>query len=239
MTALARLLSPPIILTSLMKSRLDRQRVCVKSWQRLGVVFSLGPEETNREVKEEFPEVEFFPLGNNERGMKKHLALINSFFDFARGKDRWFVLTNSDIELGEDGGEFLERFLNQGSFSYFRRRNYDLDKGRDSYSVFAWGMDTFLFHGLDVPELNRTSLSIGMPFWDYWIPFEFMNRGFILQTANDAPLWHENHEGRWDETDWYRTAKEFFSVMLPIAPWKFSEVAEEIHQKIKSSTMVL
>ena len=231
-----------VICTSLMRSRLERQKRCVESWQKIGQVFSFGAEEINRDLEKEFPGVEFFFLGNNQRGLKRHLARIDTFFNYFSGRDRWVILTNSDIDFRGER-EFLEGFLQPGCLTYFRRKNYEKGSedapGGGPSSMFAWGIDTFIFNGLEMADLPPLQLSIGMPFWDYWIPWEALGRGLRLQSSLDAPLYHENHGDRWDEVDWFRAAKIFFETYAPaIPPWRFGLESLNIHRQIIESTMM-
>ncbi len=232
-------LSPRVVvLTSLMAKRLERQKVCVESWQRLGPVFSFAPEEVNRKIQGEFPGVEFFFVGEAERGAKRHLTRINVFFDRFAGRDQWVVFTNSDIEWRGEVG-FLEKFMQRGQVSYFRRKNYDAGS-EGSAAMFVWGIDTVLFNGMDVAGLPRMGLTIGAPFWDYWIPLEMLQRGVRLQSSLDAPVWHENHGSRWDEADWFIAAKEFFGRYNPkVPPWEFGKKSIEIHRQIIESTEMI
>ena len=60
------------------------------------------------------------------------------------------------------------RWLSDGGLCYFIRHNHDGDArwaGRERY-----GIDAFLLHGRDASLFPPSQLSMGVPFWDYWLP---------------------------------------------------------------------
>jgi len=60
------------------------------------------------------------------------------------------------------------RWLSDAGLCYFIRYNHDGDAAHAQREPA--GIDAFLFHGWDAVQFPDSLMSMGQPFWDYWLP---------------------------------------------------------------------
>jgi FkbM family methyltransferase len=117
-------------------------------------------------------------------------------------------LINSDIELRMPLWELKRvRWLSAGGICYFIRHNHD--GGTSPAARELYGIDAFMLHGRDAALFPESSLSMGQPFWDYWLPYTMAKNHRPVFSVEYPAAFHLNHPQRWSWDDWYRCALEF------------------------------
>jgi FkbM family methyltransferase len=187
-------------------------RTCIRSWRDAGldVVALNHPDELS--LLRKHYDVEFVAVADTtEAHFGRPCVPISAFLRWAADHDASTLLVNSDIELDLATWE-LDRLRTQsaGGLCYLVRHNHD--GSREEATREPHGIDAFLFHGRDVAFLPDSFLSMGQPFWDYWLPQSFESRGRPLHTTGFPAAFHHRHENRWSWEAWQRCAVEFARV---------------------------
>src|SRR5262249_36577647 len=118
------------------------------------------------------------------------------------------LLINSDIRLRMAEWELRRiRWLSNGGLCYFVRYNHGGNVMRASREPH--GIDAFLLHGRDVAQFPDSFLSMGQPFWDYWVPYIFASRNLPIFAVEFPVAFHQNHAAGWSWANWHRCALEF------------------------------
>jgi FkbM family methyltransferase len=141
----------------------------------------------------------------------RHYIPVNAVVDWAAGRDATFLLINSDIELRVTAWEMKRiRWLSDGGLCYVVRHNH---RGNETAaSPEPHGIDAFLFHGRDAGLVPGSFLSIGQPFWDYYLPHLFATAGRDISTLDFRAAYHRDHGRQWSWENWHRCALEFHRV---------------------------
>ncbi len=184
-------------------------RECIRSWRNAGLQVVAFNHPTEIRQLMAFYDVEFVPVTETTAPVfGKHLIPIKTMLDWAASRNVPALLINSDIQLRLAEWELKRiRWLSDGGLCYFVRYNHDGYGARLARELY--GIDAFLFHGRDVPLTLPNFLSMGQPFWDYWLPYCFAVQGRPIYTVEFAVAWHRNHPHQWVWQDWLRCALEF------------------------------
>lgn len=184
-------------------------RHCVKSWRRAGFEVRAFNHPSEVAALKSLYDVEFVPVEESTAAVfGKHYVPINAMLDWARRQGVPVLLINSDIELRMSGWEVKRlRWLSEGGLCYFVRHNHDGGFRRAQREPY--GIDAFLFHGRDAPPFPRSFMSMGQPFWDYWLPHTFSANGRPVYAVEFPAAFHRNHRTRWSWDDWHCCALEF------------------------------
>jgi 2-O-methyltransferase len=138
----------------------------------------------------------------------KHYVPIAAMLQWAVDYGDPVLLVNADITLRLAPWELRRlSFLSEGGLCYFVRHNYTGNLEQATLEQF--GMDAFLLHGRDVGELPDSFLCMGQPFWDYWLPYSFAQRGLPVYSAEFPVTFHLAHGRGWSWDTWYRCGLEF------------------------------
>lgn len=133
---------------------------------------------------------------------------INVLLDWARSEDVPALLINSDIEVQMSYQDLQRiRCLSDGGLCSFIRHNYDARK--EEASPDPWGLDAFLLHGRDASLVPESFLSMGQPWWDYWLPLMFVRQNRPLLAVEFPAIYHRNHAQNWSWDHYHQCALEF------------------------------
>jgi FkbM family methyltransferase len=196
-----------LALTSFSPARAGAAEItaCVRSWRAAGldVVAFNRPDEIT--LLRPHYDADFVPVDTDA-----HVP-VSAILQWARERDETVLLLNSDVELALAPWE-LERLCRHtaGGLLYLVRHNHDGDFARAVREPF--GIDAFLFRGRDAAGLPDSSLALGLPFWDYWLPCAFLARGLPLYSVDFPAAFHASHAHGWSWDAWQRCAAEFVRV---------------------------
>lgn len=197
-----------IAITSLSpgQSRRIVHQLCVTSWQRMGlhVVAVQHPEEIPQ-LEPSFPGVEF--VAAKRRHYSKPNVWINDLADIAIDRATPVMIINSDIEIRGSQEAFLAKWTPQmGVQTIGVRINHD---GLGNSEPEHYGLDVFMLHPDMASLLPELEMLIGVPFWDYWLPYHLRNCGFKIEVLCDSTFWHLKHEQNWSSNDWHMAFEIF------------------------------
>jgi FkbM family methyltransferase len=198
-------------LTSLVpeRHRVEHYRLCIASWRNAGMeVFSFNHPSEIAELRT-FYDVKFVPIVETSAPVfGRHYIPISAMLGWAAAQGGPVLLINADIELQMAVWELSRiRWLCDRRLCYFVRYNYE----RDIRFAFreAYGIDAFLLNGSDAHLFPSSFLSMGQPFWDYWIPYTFAARDKHIYAMESPALFHKSHPRQWSDAAWHRCALEF------------------------------
>ena len=187
----------------------ERQKTALESWERagfLGVSLNLVNEvETIRQKYGEFVKVVGVTeacRGRNKRPLVAVADLIET--SFARNEGKFSLVLNADILLAENAGTTLSQ--EPRGVTMIPRWQIDHYESRGKMEKDPWGYDGVLMG----PELRGVFLNryfgLGLPWWDYWIPFRAIHLGHLIKILQEPLAFHVRHQERWNEKDRARLA---------------------------------
>jgi FkbM family methyltransferase len=187
----------------------DYQHACIRSWREAALaVHSFNHPSEIADLARAF-DVEFVPVSETSHvEFGRHLVPINFMLDWAAARDAPALLINADLELRLAPWQLERmRWLSDGGLCFLVRHNH---RGEPSQAtVEPHGIDAFLLHGRHAALFPPSFLSMGQPFWDYWLPQVFAANGLPLTTPQAAVAFHRDHPPGWSWAGWHRCAIEF------------------------------
>jgi FkbM family methyltransferase len=203
---------PLFALTSLSPSpdRAGIQRQCLESWHKSGLQIRSFNHPSEIESLRSFPHVEFIAVESAglEGTPARPYVPIKAMLNWSAAQNAAVLIINSDIELRLEPWQLKRaRWCANDGLCYFVRYNHDGDIAcaqREPY-----GIDAFMLHGGNAGLFPDSSLSMGQPFWDYWIPYVFSQASCDIYSAESPVAFHRTHPQRWSWESWHRCALEF------------------------------
>ena len=216
--------SRPCILTSLSpnSSAVERQREALISWQKAGFrPVSLNFPEEKSAIEASFsPWVEVKGVsevctGSRGRRLVAVSDLIETSFEMNRGHAA--LVFNADIILRPEALAALG--LPREGVTMIPRWQINRPGEVANAEMDPWGYDgVFLAPEMRGVFQNR-SFGLGLPWWDYWIPFRALHRGNPVGILREPVAFHVRHEEQWNEDDRARLAGEVWRE-VDVPPWK-------------------
>ena len=201
-----------IALTSLSPApaRREAQLEAVQSWRAAGLLpMSLNHPDELAQLHEY--DVELVPCAAADVAPGgRYCVTVNALLALLAKVQGQSLLLNSDIVLRLTQTQlagFGARCA--GGLGYLVKYNH----GGDEHQAVRepYGIDAFLFDARTV-QLGAAYLALGLPVWDYWLPYEFMRLGRPLYTTDDPVAFHRTHPQTWSMATWDNLAVEFCRV---------------------------
>jgi 2-O-methyltransferase len=187
------------------------QQACIRSWRAAGLQVRTFNHASEVEAIRRQLDVDVVPVADGATSAAvfgRNYVTINAMLDWAAERNVPALLINADIELQLTPWELQRvRRIADGGLGYFIRYNYDGDRRWSQREPH--GIDAFLLHGRDASLFPRSLLSMGVPFWDYWLPQTFLKQGRPLWSVDFPATFHRAHPGQWNMENWHRCALEF------------------------------
>lgn len=192
-----------VIVTSLSPNpmRFERQESCLSTWRKLGVpIFAVQLESEIESLRYRFPFISFVKTDRTYPGKKniwiKDMAMV------AVKEQMPVMLINSDIEILAAKKDFFSDWqIRENELRMASRWEYA--KGLSDAAVQGFGIDVFLLSQQMAESLPEIPLSIGIPFWDYWLPYHFRELGYNITLDQRPHFFHKRHKATWSKNDWY------------------------------------
>ena len=71
-----------------------------------------------------------------------------------------------------------------------------------SGAVYRYGFDAFFFKMSALDGLDLDPFTIGLPWWDYYLPMALISRGRLVASLERLPLRHLAHPQKWAASSW-------------------------------------
>ncbi len=185
------------------------QREAIRSWRELGLEVVSFNDRAEAAMVAASHEVRVVPAARTSAAVfGRPYVPISTMLDWAAAAGTAALVVNADIVLRLRPWELKRlRWIADGGLCWIVRHNHDGDPSR------AWpephGIDAFLLHGRDRSVLGESFLSMGQPFWDWWLPLAFAAAGRPLHAVEFPAAFHRSHPQRWSWDAWVRCALEF------------------------------
>lgn len=229
--------SPIYALTSLSPAEqaVDSQRRTMASWREAGLhVRSFNHPSEIAKLASRY-DVEIVPVERTGFPVfGRHFIPINRMLEWAAERDATALIINADIELRLEPWELQRaRRVAEGGLCYFIRHNHDGDLSRATREPY--GIDAFMLSGRDTGLVGEAFLSMGQPFWDYWLPHVFAAAGRPLVCVDFPAAFHRRHVQRWSWDDWHRCGLEFGRVTAQLAAEKTLEACVGMAAQVRAA----
>jgi hypothetical protein len=194
------------------KNNFEAQNEAIQSWLKKYQVVSINTKEEINKIKNKYPGVSFVPTTDTYEYNNKKLIKIDSILLEMSKVNGYSCFLNSDIIL-KDGMdiEINQRHLNNGIYLSTR---YDVDE-ENNLSKFVWGFDFFCIHSKYSKHFRNEIFTIGLPWWDYWIPICAYMKGFNLYHIDYELFYHKKHKLNYDMKKWYSLGQELYEHLKP------------------------
>jgi FkbM family methyltransferase len=215
-------------------NRVRHHTACIASWRRAGLkVISFNHPSEIVQLRRLY-DVEFVPVTNTAAAIfGRDYIPITSMLTWAAAERRTVLLINADIELQMQPGDLQRiRLLSDGGLCYFIRCNYDAN--RQQACEEPYGIDAFLLSSIDAGLFHASFLSMGQPFWDYWLPHAFFSRDRELCAVAGPVLLHKSHPRQWSTAAWHRCALEFDRLYPHLGADKSVQACERMSARVRA-----
>lgn len=193
------------------------QGMCAASWAKYRHVHLASAEEGGT-------------LARSAKALygKPYVFIEDIFAHFLASDADRCIITNSDIELRDDGGA-LEAYLAHDGIVIANRQDHNGDYRGQTY---LHGFDLFILTRQFVQSLPPSLFCIGQTWWDYWLPYRAIKQGIPIRIIKEPILWHHRHEQQHNGAQWARMTEHFCWVEGYKAKSP-SNVTAEVYQLIR------
>lgn len=212
----------------------SRQQAAIASWRGAGLEVRSFNHPSEIVVLERVYDVTFVPaVRTTQAEFGRPYVAINAMLDWAARKAVPVLMINADIELHLTPAELRRlQLLGDAGLVYFVRFNHDGDLSRATCE--PWGIDAFLLHGRNATGFADSFLSMGQPFWDYWLPLGFMALGRPVWAVESPVSFHRNHARSWSWEAWHRCALEFDRLTQVLGGDRSLEACVAMSQQVRA-----
>jgi len=225
-----------VFVTSCGPKNIDRTQKCIDSWKKYGAeIYAVQLEEEAENIKKVYYDVNVISTAHRGSSIwSKKTPNILELIKLTEYSD--VIIINSDIEITYSLEDFYKEtsLPNEKAFLCGIRYNKNKTPMTISSRPSWWepfGIDLFKIPkgSLDFfKDFNKIPFAIGMPGWDFWLPYFLYSKGFefknIKMTTN---LSHEYHSKSWDEEDLILT-NILFKRVLNISIKEITEWIQEM-----------
>jgi tetratricopeptide (TPR) repeat protein len=199
----------------------DYDRACLQSWIACGFhILAVNGADEIPLLSERYPEVEFIPLTRTARSVfGRNTPFIADMLSVLAGRSEPVLgIINCDLLFEPDSfwRELPRVIATQTLIMGHRYDVFTLEGG--VMTPYYAGYDYFFFDRAAAMALAQTPrpFSMGLPWWDYWLPLSLRLRGYQIQCLKTPVVLHLQHEQRIGaRTVIARTlAREFARAML-------------------------
>jgi FkbM family methyltransferase len=188
---------------------INAQRAALRTWREAGLHVRSFNHPSEIAAVASCYDVELVPVERTSADVfGRHFIPISRMLEWAAERAEAVIIINADIELRLAAWELKRaRWVSDRGLCYFIRHNHDGELARAAREPF--GIDAFLLSGADADLFADSFLSMGQPFWDYWLPHVFATARRPLVRVDYPAAFHRNHARRWSWENWHRCALEF------------------------------
>jgi FkbM family methyltransferase len=188
------------------------QRAALQSWVEADLEIHSFNHPSERDAIASCYDVDIVPVTRTTVHLfGRHYVPIKTMLDWAAEREGPVLIVNSDIVLRLARWELQRlRWASDGGLCCFVRYNHNGDLRcavREQY-----GIDAFLFSGRDASLFPDSDLSMGQPFWDFWVPHVFASAGRRLSWVDFPAAFHQRHPVGWSWDVWHRCGLVFSQV---------------------------
>jgi hypothetical protein len=184
------------VATSLMPRRLPEQQAAVRSWLRLGLnVISVNSAEEIGELRPHFPGIRFFEAARTAEDLcgKPLVPISELILQLKESNTPIIGIVNSDI-IFEEPNVLTDIMRSYVAEHLLFGHRIDIDrKGSRVGFPYSGGYDFFFFERSHADVFSSPDMVMGMPWWDFWMPFAANLNGLRLIKLDGARIFHNMH----------------------------------------------
>lgn len=212
-----------VILTSLSPSQGSevRQKRALESWREAGFqAVSLNPETEVDAISGTYHGlIKVVPTRFlSSHGAGRRLVAVADLIDqsYRRNQGAALIL-NADIILTPAA---IRHFRPDATgVTMIPRWEVDDWPSHTEWELNPWGYDGALLGRELAGVFRNPAFGLGLPWWDYWLPFRALHLGIGVQIIGDPLAFHVRHKEIWDERDRARLAGSMWRE-VGVPPWK-------------------
>ncbi|HEX6463611.1 MAG TPA: FkbM family methyltransferase [Vicinamibacterales bacterium] len=188
------------------------QRAALQSWANADLEIHSFNHPSERDAIAATYGVDVVPVDRTTAHLfGRHYIPIKAMLEWAERSHGPVLIINADIVLRLARWELQRlRWASDGGLCCFVRHNHDGDFRRAVREQY--GIDAFLFSGGDGGLFPDCELSMGQPFWDFWLPHVFASAGRRLAWVDFPAAFHQRHPIGWSWDLWHRCGLDFARV---------------------------
>jgi len=185
------------------------QREAIRSWRDAGLEVVSFNDPSEAAAIAASHDVRVVPTARTSASVfGRPYVPISTMLEWGAAADTPALVVNADIVLRLRPWELKRlRWTCDGGLCWLVRHNHEGDPSHARREMH--GIDAFLLHGRDRAMLGESFLSMGQPFWDWWLPVAFAAAGRPLHAVEFPAAFHHSHPQRWSWHHWVRCALEF------------------------------
>ncbi len=230
--------APMKVLTSISPSHAnkDAQAIAVRSWiehKLIPVSFNSAKEiETLAPL---YPGVQFVDCHRTGQVLyKAPYAMISAMLDYAKaeGMEHAFMV-NSDIAIN-DPANTLAQYVEKSKEGLVFSNRYDHNGDNQNPTRYDFGFDAFIVHRDHFHVLPQSLFAMGQTWWDYWIPYRFIQSKVPIELVKEPIFLHHRHNVQYNTAEWVRMTEHFMWMERWTNPRRQpQQVTNEVFQMIK------
>jgi hypothetical protein len=204
------------------------QTDCVKSWDAAGFkVLSVNIREEIPLLAERFPQVEFVEAPRDARAIAgRPTPLIDDLLlVLARQPQKIVGIINADLcmEIGKSWADCIRPLVSSTLLIGHRLdlASWSTRAGEVTAQgvQYTGGFDLFFFEKTAIAKCLTGAgadrfFSMGMPWWDFWLPVAFAVQGFRVALMREPFAGHLVHPVKYDPAVWEYMGAQFVDYML-------------------------
>ncbi|MEG5135447.1 MULTISPECIES: FkbM family methyltransferase [unclassified Microcoleus] len=194
-----------IIVTSIAPGNIENQRAAVESWRTLGFSpVSLNSPEEISQLQPIYANVTFQAVNRDARvEAGRPLVYLDDIFAYLRDRPTKICgIVNSDISL-KAGNDFLALICKEAENSIVFGSRVDVETSENTEGkVYAQGFDFFFFDKQLLEQFPTSQFSLGLPWWDLWIPLTAHQKNLNLKYLASPVAYHIKHHVNYINNFW-------------------------------------
>ena len=184
------------VVTSVMPKRIEAQQAALQSWRAAGLsVVSVNSKSEAAELREYFPDITFRIIENPVKdSLGRPLIPVKALVQTAQQASVDVCgIINSDIEF-RGAPTFFDLVRQEVPRSLVFGSRVDFpDSGFTHGAAFRNGYDFFFWDKENSLLFEETSMVLGLPWWDFWLPLHAHAQGLRIKRFATSSMVHVTH----------------------------------------------
>lgn len=207
-----------IIATSIAPRNIQQQMTALETWLDQGFhIVSLNAQDEILILEDQVHDIKLVSVNRDARKIfGKPLVYINDILSYliSNGSDIVGII-NSDIYLKERK-DFMDYVADISKDSVSTASRINIHSLNDiKGATYTYGFDAFFIDKKLLKFFPESQYCLGIPWWDYWLPWVAMKKGLMLKLIKDKKLYHLEHDINYSLEDWRRVGIEFAEDFIP------------------------
>jgi len=178
------------------------QKTALQSWRKAGFqILSLNFPSEIEDLKTQYGNLaEFATATRSSRyaGPRRLVPVADLVKAVFRASPGPALVLNADIHLTPEASR-LAQCPEDAVVILPRWEVETLDSNQAEKN--PWGWDGVVIGNQLKEKFTNPAFGLGLPWWDYWIPFRALHLGFRVLEPSDPLARHVRHAEKWDEKD--------------------------------------